>query len=290
MGTWLSAFFDNEFEFARDVYNEYVDYLSAGVSGRSATKQLVDDFAEEFAEAEGNERLFWMSLAVTQWQYGRLEPRVKAKAVKIIKNGGDVDAYPAAQQARRKRVLEKVRLRLESPQPPEKPVRIIEPPKPLKKIERLWKRGQVVAFRRASGRFVLLLTEFVYQHKYLGQSPHFVLLNWEAAKLPSPERIRKLRATSYVVEVFANKKGEPVPWDRVQRLDVVRDVIGIVVGDRTGVFTPTGADGCYWKELDAHLDDKFKKLPVRSRMVCTDGFITAHGIWTDLSDLWPQWG
>lgn len=229
-----------------------------------------------------------MALAVTQWQYGRLEPRVKAKAVKMIKNGGDMDAYPSAQQARRKNVLEKVRLRLESPQPPEKPVRIIKPPEPLKKIERLWKRGQVVAFRRASGRFVLLLTEFVDEDKYWGQTPYFVLLNWEATKLPSPERIRKLRATSYVVSVHPNKKGEPVPWDRVQRLEVVRDVTGIVLGDRVGVFCPAGMDACQWKELGARLDDEFRQLPVRSRVVSIEGVVTAHGLWTGLSDLSPK--
>ncbi len=253
MATWITSFFDNENEIARDVYNEYLDYLQAGVSGRKATREVLDGFAEEIQDHEGNEQVVWMALAVTQWKYGRLEPRVKAKALKIIKDGGDVAAYPPELQKRRRQVLERVRTHLESPQPPEKPVRILKPVEPLKKIEKLWKPGQVVAFRRDSGRFVLLLTEGIFAHDYIGQIPHFVVLKWEGAKIPSFERILKLRATTNLIGVHPNKKGAPIPWDRVQRLDLVRDVTGIARFDRDGVYCPLGFTDCHWNELDDEL-------------------------------------
>ena len=40
MATWISSFFDNQNEISRDVYNEYLDSLKFGISGRKATKQI----------------------------------------------------------------------------------------------------------------------------------------------------------------------------------------------------------------------------------------------------------
>lgn len=251
MATWISSFFDIHNEIARDVYNEYLDSLKFGLSGRKATKVVLDGFVEEIHDTEGDGPVVWMALAVTQWKYGRLEPRVKAKALRIIKDGGDVAAYPPELQKRWSKVLEKVRIQLESPQPPEKPIRVIKPAEPLKKIDKLWKPGQVVAFRRDSGRFVLLLTEGVDKHPYIGEIPYFVVLKWEGAKIPSLERILKLRPTNKVIGVYPNKKGAPIPWDRVERLEVVRDLTGSIRVHRNGVYREEGWDDYDWKELDA---------------------------------------
>jgi hypothetical protein len=120
MATWISSFFDNELELAADLRNEYVDYLQAGYTGRQATKQVIEDFSEEIENPESRP-VVWMALAVTQWKHGRLDPRVKAKTLKAIKDGGDVASYPVERQPRRCLVLEMVRVTLESPQPPEKP-------------------------------------------------------------------------------------------------------------------------------------------------------------------------
>jgi len=253
MATWVSSFFDNQNEIARDVYNEYLDSLKCGLSGRKATKAVLGGFAEDLQDTEGDGPVVWMALAVTQWKYGRLEPRVKAKALRIIVDGGDVAAYPPELQKRRCKLLERVRTNLESPQPPEKPVRVIKPVEPLKKIEKLWRPSQVVAFRRDSGRFVLLLTEGVFKHDYIGEIPYFVVLKWEGAKIPSFERILKFRTTNDVIWVYPNKKGVPIPWDRVQRLDLMRDLTGSIRIDRAGVYCEEGWTDCRWNELDGKL-------------------------------------
>lgn len=193
MATWISSFFDNENEIAQDVRNEYLVCLRLGMSGRAATKQLADDFAEEIEGSEYSQAVFWMALAVTQWQYGRLEPRVKSRALAILKKGGDLPWYSRDGQNRRRKTLAVVQSRLESTPPPEKKVKLAKPEQPLKKIDRHWRPGQVVAFRRDSGRFALLLTEGVTEHDYLGQLPYFVVLRWSGAKLPDQERIRSLR-------------------------------------------------------------------------------------------------
>ena len=253
MNSCIKSFFDNEHEIARDVRNEYLDLLRSGESGRKATRQVLDGFSEEMEDGDAAESIVWMALAVTQWEYGRLEPRVKAKALRAIKHGGDVLTYPQDQQNRRTKVLEKVKTLLQSPQPPEKKIRILKPVEPLKTIEKLWKPGQVVAFRRESGRYVLLLTEGVYVHDYMGQIPHFVPLKWEGARLPTMDRIASLKATDELIALYPNKKGAAIPWDRIQRLDLVRDVTGIAQISEDSVFCEDGWSECQWNELDDEL-------------------------------------
>lgn len=253
MANWISHFFDHENELADDVRNEYVDYLRLGVSGRAATRRLPDDFAEEREHSEYNECVFWMALAVIQWQYGRLGPKVKSRALAILKKGGDLQWYPPEAQNRRRRTLATVQSRLKSPQPPERKVRILKAPKPLKEIMKQWKTGQVIAFRRDSGQFALLLTEGVSEHTYIGELPYFVVLKWSGKKLPGAPRIRSLRKGKELIGVYPNRKGTPIPWDRIQRLDVYLEPTGIAVIDRDSVFCEEGFDECQWSELDRTL-------------------------------------
>lgn len=170
MGSWITSFFDDHNEIARDVRNDYLDALRFGRTGRQATRDVLEGFQEAIIDDDAAESIMWMALTVTQWEYGRLEPRVKARALKAINRGGDVATCPPQEQQRRSKVLERVKARLESPPPAEKRVRQVKLAKPLEKIERLLEPGQVVAFRRDSGRFVLLLTEGVVKDEYLSDS------------------------------------------------------------------------------------------------------------------------
>lgn len=255
MSSWIDNFFDHESEVADDVRNEYVDYLQAGLTGKQATKRLREDFADEIKSAKRS-RVFWMALAVVQWKYGRLEPGVKTQALRAIQDGGDVAAYPKAERPQRTKVLERVKTMLASPQPAEKRVRVVKPAEPLKKIDKHWTAGQIVAFRRASGKYALLLTEVVDKHTYMGEIPYFVLLNWKGAKLPAAERISRLRPRPYVVSAYPNQKGEPIPWDRIERLTVTRPVTGLVIKLPGGVFCELGFNDVRWNELDAAIDEE----------------------------------
>jgi hypothetical protein len=252
MGTWSTAVFGSDI--ACDVRDSFVDYLRMGMSGRQATRKVLQDFDDEVQDVDQDGPVVWLALAATQWKYGRLEPRVKGRALKLIKNGADIPAFPQPQQNRRQNALEKLRLQLQSPPPPEKPVRVVKPAPRLKKIERLWTPGQVVAWRFENGRLALLLTEAVVNHSYIGQIPYFVRLKWEGVRLPPPDRIQKLRATDTVVGVHPNRKGTPIPWDRIQRLDLTRPLTGIVQADRAGVFCETGFNEGHWNELDEMLE------------------------------------
>lgn len=77
MGTWGTSLYDNDS--TSDIRGNYLDKLKRGKTNEEATKELVDahmniDDAEE-------EPLFWLALADTQWNYGRLLPKVKEKAM-----------------------------------------------------------------------------------------------------------------------------------------------------------------------------------------------------------------
>jgi hypothetical protein len=211
MGTWSTSLFGGDI--ACDVRENYVAYLKMGLSGRQATKQILEDYGDELSDTVQDGPVVWLALAAIQWKYGRLEPKVKAKALKIINGGGDLAA---------------------------------------------WTTGQIVAFRRDSGRIVLMLTEGVTVHDYMGQIPQFVLLKWEGMKIPSPEKIRKLRIIEYLLGVMPNHKDSSIPWERIQRLNVKRSPSGIASIDADGVFCEKGSDECHWNELDSAIDDAYE--------------------------------
>jgi len=118
---------------ACDVRDAYRDLLADGYSGKEATNRLLDKFKEESKDYDDGP-IFWLALAKLQWQYGRLEDRVKAKALKLIEsgvaiNGWNQRAVNPRDGVRRQDVLEKLREQLCSPQPAPKKIR--QPPAPL---------------------------------------------------------------------------------------------------------------------------------------------------------------
>src|SRR5262249_17353257 len=165
--------------------------------------------------------VFWLALAATEWACGRLEERVKAKAVKIIHNGSSLGLWSEGGNSRmlkqRQAALAKLRAQLQSPQPAVK--RIRKPPK----TECPWTVGEVLAYRLRSGKAVLLhvVGEF-------GPSPIFAVLDWVGKEVPSAERIKELplqtyRGTRdpYLVAVMSRKKNDP-PAERMTQLAIRR--------------------------------------------------------------------
>jgi hypothetical protein len=254
MGTSSDRLFGSDL--ACTIRLDYGDYLREGMTGREARKQILEDWADELLDTAQDGPVVWLALAVTQWKYGRLEPRIKAKALKIIRQGADVDSFPPNSRKRRSNELNKLRQLLESPQPPEKRVRVHKPPKPLQKIEEHWKPGQVVAVRRDSGQYILLVTEGVEVDDFFGQIPWFLPLAWKGAKLPTAERIRKLRSIQFAMGAFPNKKGQPIPWERIDRLDVYLKPSRFVYASSDGVYCKAGLNCFRWREFDKFVKER----------------------------------
>ena len=123
MGAWGTALYSNDT--ASDIRGDYVDLLRRGNSNEEALKKLMEKNRYCIGDEE-EEPLFWYALADTLWNYGRLTPEVKKKALYFLN-------HPEAELARWEdeggksveawmRTLEKLRTKLLSPQPPEKKV------------------------------------------------------------------------------------------------------------------------------------------------------------------------
>src|SRR4051794_27390943 len=83
----------------------------------AATEALVADWAATVDDPDDGPP-FWIALALTQWQLGRLDDRVKARALDAIDSGAGMlrwdEAGPAQARARRA-VLAKTRAAIISP-------------------------------------------------------------------------------------------------------------------------------------------------------------------------------
>jgi hypothetical protein len=102
---------------AVDVRTEYLDLLAAGASDAEAFRTMLRQWKEPIADSDDGP-VFWLALAVTQWEYGRLHPRAKSQALKIIAHGKSIDRWAEAGLAKKRQaVLAQVKKKLHSPQP-----------------------------------------------------------------------------------------------------------------------------------------------------------------------------
>jgi hypothetical protein len=256
MGTWSASLFGDDL--ACDVRDGWLDLLRQGLDGKQATRKLSQEMAEEIAD-EGD--TVWLALAATQWKYGRLEPRVKARALKIIDSGRDLEARQHADARflkQRRRLLEQLRQQLASPPPPERKVRVQKPLQPSQRGESKWQLGQVVAYRRTRGTWALFLTEYVERDRKHGLIPYLAVLNWQGEKLPPPSKIKRLSVLppgfGRVVKLYPDRGRSP-PWDRLELLTEFRELSGLIWFE--GKMVLGGRTVLNWSELDEFLDEKF---------------------------------
>jgi hypothetical protein len=212
---------------ACDVRAAYRDLLADGLAGPKATKQLLRDFRDESRDHDDGP-VFWLALAATQWELGRLEDAVKAKALDLIDSGTALDRWAERSGpgivGRRKAVLDKLRRQLASPQPAEKAVR-----KPRTKQfidEFAWPVGGVFGYRLRSGRWVLFLVAACEWYDSAGYTPIFTVLDWTGLRLPPAKRVAALpvkapRDFPYLVAISRESDADPAP-ERVKWLPVVR--------------------------------------------------------------------
>ena len=116
MGTWGTSIFEDDT--AADVRADYRELLEGGLKELSATDRMIRDYAE-YIEDEVDGPVFWLALAVAQWELGRLESRVADKALKVISTGADLLRWEGSEgAAERSKVLEATKVQLLSPQCP----------------------------------------------------------------------------------------------------------------------------------------------------------------------------
>ena len=90
MGTWGVAIFSDDL--ASDVRDDYREHLAAGRSGPEATDLILVDKVEELADSEAAP-IVWLALAAAQSRVGRLEDRVRDRAMQIIDTDADLPRW-----------------------------------------------------------------------------------------------------------------------------------------------------------------------------------------------------
>ena len=143
MGAWGANLYQDDV--ALDVKDEYKDNLRRGKTNEETMQEIIDKY-QELLEDEEDRGVFWLALADTQWNLGRLDEQVKKQALEIIELGIDLKRWESNEKLynKRKEILEKLKEKLLSPQPEEKRM----PKYRTYKCE--WKNGDVFAYQLKS--------------------------------------------------------------------------------------------------------------------------------------------
>ncbi|MBP5154148.1 MAG: hypothetical protein ILP12_03975 [Lachnospiraceae bacterium] len=144
MGAWGISLYSNDT--CRDVRNLYIDKLKKGVNNQDATAAVLSVFQELVGDEE-EEPLFWFALADTQWDYGRLQPEVKEKALYWLNRNEELERWCENGQKLFEEWVDtrrKLREKLEATPPPEKKAT------KHRSYRDSWKLGDVFAYRFCS--------------------------------------------------------------------------------------------------------------------------------------------
>ena len=159
MGAWGTGLYQDDV--AMDVRDTYKDQLHRGKTGEEITQELMEDYEDLLDDMEDGP-VFWFALADTQWALGRLEDDVKERALSYLENGGDAwrwETEGAAKVRAREKVLQKLKEKLNTPQPPKKKVsqyRLYQCKWNLGDVYAYLLEGELAKERGLAGRYLLL--------------------------------------------------------------------------------------------------------------------------------------
>lgn len=188
VGTWGTGIFADDV--ASDVRDDYREYLGDGLSAQDATDRVLAEWSDALSDPE-SVTIVWLAVAATQVKVGRLEDRVRDRALAIIDNGEDLARWQDDPKLlrERQRVLEKLRDAVTGPQ--RSPTRI---PRPIRSV---WpfEPGSIVAFRRDSGRYLALRVVGAFgEHGVRGGRIGILEpLDWTGEGIPDRSTAVKLR-------------------------------------------------------------------------------------------------
>jgi hypothetical protein len=184
MGTWGTALFSDDT--AADVRDDFRDCIGDGLSVDDATARLKTEFLAGVDDDDEDAHVFWLALAVSQWNLGRIHEPTRRKALEIIASGRDLERWDAPRdREKRREVLAKVAERLNSPPPSPKNV-----PKRHCSANQ-WNVGEVIELQLKSGRSALLRVVGHHEDKG-GRFAVVEVLDWEGIEIPTRDEIDSL--------------------------------------------------------------------------------------------------
>jgi len=99
MGAWGVAILSDDI--AESISFKYKDLLGNNYSNEEARRIVIEEFQNELEEDEIT--AFWLSFALIQWKLGRLQEKVKNKALQIIESGNDLERWEEDPKLKKKR-------------------------------------------------------------------------------------------------------------------------------------------------------------------------------------------
>lgn len=218
MGTWGTGLYQDDT--ACDVKESIKDRLIYGdEEGKRYTKEeLIESILEEYEDymqLDDDRAIVILVLADILWKNGMLTDNLKMEALKIIENKTDLERWGEDKELYKKRekVLEALKIKIESNQPEEKIIKIKRRPKP---YICPWKVGDRFAYELKSekakeygleGRFLIISFERAMEwgdrdNKYYIPVMHIQIT--EDNKIPSTyEEIEKCE---YIIDEYNPKK------------------------------------------------------------------------------------
>jgi len=192
MGTWGPGIFDGDL--AADVRNEFRELAADGDPAKKVTTGFMRSWRDTLADPEDG-LVAWLALAAAQWECGRLDPRVKKQALKIIKSGGDLDRWQRDAPdlvSKRDKALQKLAKQLAKAPP--KPKRLTRSRKHETELE----AGDLLIWRLETGkddkaRWLPLWVHSVHKDKG-GRAPVVVPLSKTYARKPTAKSLAKVDA------------------------------------------------------------------------------------------------
>jgi hypothetical protein len=216
-----------------------------GLPGLAATDELMRRMADAIDDVDDGP-VFWIALAATQWKVGRLEDRVRDRALAIIRDGGDLARWQnAAERRRRSQVLLKLEMDL------------LSPPRPVSKVQAKLRtttplrRGDVATYRLTDGRLIALRVLALVGDER-DNYPIVDLADWVGTQIPAnaaelPARAPRSPVGTGVLSLVQHRDGD-FPGDRIE---IVRRGVPFVPRP----LTPSHMFS--WAEFDAVLGRDF---------------------------------
>lgn len=190
MASWGPKLYQDDV--AEDVRNYYKDQLKRGKTNEEVTKELIEDNKDIILD-EDEAPVFWFSLADTQWNLGRLEEKVKLKALYYLENGQNLGIWQNEDKKEfeiRKKVLLELKQKLRSKQPQEKKITRY------KQYNCDWNVGDIFAYKIKNEKykdnymvFIKVGEEFSWPASI---SPVVYVLNKIFDEIPSVEKIKDI--------------------------------------------------------------------------------------------------
>lgn len=216
MGAWGTSLYSNDT--TSDIRNDYVDKLRRGKSNEEVTQELIDINADIMGDVE-EEPLFWFALADTQWNYGRLLPEVKEKAMFFLSQDEELERWRESGEKQLQawqKTRDKLKEKLESPQPAEKKV------SKYRIYQCTWKLGDVFAYRFTSdyskekgfeGKYAIFrkVSEDTWWPGHI--IPVIQIYKWIGSEIPSIEELVKFNLLPvYPSLSFVNFPNDPLEY------------------------------------------------------------------------------